>query len=190
MTVDGRVEATRAVETTIAVRYLGGRGDQPARVPGRSTRLRLARLPERETRSTPTSSPSSRPQDQPSRPVAIDAVFLRRASLDAHRPAPYARRSPGFLADHRSGKGTEARRSPRRPARVRRLLGTEVGRPAPQRREDDGRKGRLGLPALAPRPVRRAMSPSTTFARQLDHGPGLDLGESPPRASTGPIATR
>ena len=155
-----RVAATAPCETTIAVRYLGGRGisrlaflaDRPDFV-WRS----LGEQPDRHPRLRQAEGP----QDQPlraGRRLRLPPPRLRSTRSAGSRP----RRGPGVPGRHRPGQADRARRSAPRPPRVRRLLGPEVGRPAPQRREDDGREGRLGLPALAPRPVRRATSRSTS----------------------------
>ena len=72
-----------------------------------------------------------------------------------HRTAAVAGRDANLPGRSRSQQAVEADRSPAGPARVRRLLGPQVGRPAQERREDHGSEGGLGLPALAARSNRR-----------------------------------
>ncbi len=98
VTPDGRVEARRPVETTVAVRYLGGRGVS-----------RLAFLPDRSGFVWREPKPNNRVDDavfaklkahkiHPSVPSA-DATFLRRAYLDALGLLPTPSEARAFLAD-------------------------------------------------------------------------------------------
>ena len=133
---------------------MNGRGDQPAGVPGRPARVSSWR------------GGDGRPSDRPGRlrqaPGAPDQSLGpgRRSGLHPpglsrrHRPAPRSRRDPRLPRRSRPREAEQAGRPPGRSPRVRRLLGPEVGRPAPQRGEDHGREGRLGLPSLASRPDR------------------------------------
>ena len=188
VSVDGLVHA-RAAGRGRDRRPLPGRpGDQPAGLPRRPPGLRLARRRRRASRRRAPSSPSSRPSGSIPRPrPTIRCSSAGRISTpSAACPIP-PRRAPSWRPDPREAE--QAGRSPGRPPRVRRLLGAQVGRPAPQRREDDGREGRLGLPALAARRVCPAMSRSTSWS--AGSWPGWARpGRIPPRASTGPIATR
>ena len=192
-----------------------GRGH--ARRPGRGRRG-PARSPSPSATSTAGASaawpscptgPTS-PGTAPSPATSIDEhVFAKLKALKINpsepgRPTPSSSAGPtstpsascrradearAFLADADPDEAGAARRSPARPARVRRLLGLEVGRPAPQRGEDDGRQGRLGLPALAPRPGRRRRARSTSSPAGSSR-PGARPGATRRRASTGPTATR
>ena len=158
-------------------------GDQPAGLPRPTARVRLAGRRPPSTRSTGTSSPSSRPCG--SIPRRLPTIRSSSAGPISTRSAgsPIRPRRRAFLADRDPPEAEQAGRSPGRSPRVRRLLGAQVGRPAPQRREDDGREGRLGLPALAARrdrPRRSARRAGPPDRRR----PGLDLaepaGELPP----------
>ena len=98
VTPDGRVEAKRPIEATVAVRYLGGRGVS-----------RLAFLPER-TGFVWRDVPATNKVDShvfaklkahkilPSE-VATDAAFLRRAYLDALGLLPTPDEARAFLGD-------------------------------------------------------------------------------------------
>ena len=98
VTPDGRVEAKRPVETTIAVRYLGGRGvsrlaflpDRPGfawREPGRRNRVDDAVFAKLKAHKIRPSGPSP------------DATFLRRAYLDALGVLPTPDEARAFLDD-------------------------------------------------------------------------------------------
>jgi Protein of unknown function (DUF1549)/Protein of unknown function (DUF1553) len=98
VTTDGRVEAKRPVETTIAVRYLGGRGVS-----------RLAFLPDRagfvwrEPKANnlvdlAVFAKLKAHKIHPSEPTT-DATFLRRAYLDAIGVLPTPAEAREFLAD-------------------------------------------------------------------------------------------
>ncbi len=103
VTADGRVEAGGPVETTIAVRYLGGRGVS-----------RLAFLADRPDFVWRDLTPENvvdthvfqevegvriHPSD-----LAGDSVFLRRAYLDAIGRLPSPVETQSFLADHGADK--------------------------------------------------------------------------------------
>ena len=98
VTPDGRVEAKRPIETTIAVRYLNGRGVS-----------RLAFLPDRDGFVWRDREPKNRidlavfaklktHKIRPSE-SAPDAAFLRRAYLDALGVLPTPDEARAFLAD-------------------------------------------------------------------------------------------
>ena len=98
VTADGRVEAKRPVEATVAVRYLGGRGVS-----------RLAFLPHRPGFAWRAPAPLNRidvavfaklraHKIRPSE-IAGDATFLRRAYLDALGVLPTPDEARSFLAD-------------------------------------------------------------------------------------------
>jgi hypothetical protein len=98
VTSDGRVEAKRPVETTVAVRYLGGRGVS-----------RLAFLPDRAGFAWREPKAANRVDSavfaklkahkiQPS-DSTTDATFLRRAYLDALGVLPTPDEARAFLAD-------------------------------------------------------------------------------------------
>ena len=95
---DGRVEAKRAVETTVAVRYLGGRGvsriaflpDRPGfiwREPSAVNKLDAAVFSKLKAHKIYPSGPST------------DATFLRRAYLDALGVLPTPDEARSFLAN-------------------------------------------------------------------------------------------
>ncbi len=154
-------------------------GDQPAGLPAPTGPGSSGTARRRRIRSTSWSSPSCEAlrinPSPPCRRFGLPAPGLSRRD----RPAPRARRGAGLPGRSRSGEAGQAGRSPGRAARVRRFLGPEVGRPAAQRREDDGREGSLGLPALAARPDRRATCRSTRWSRQIVAGLG-STWQNPP----------
>ena len=92
----------------------------------------------RTGRSTSWSSPSSKPCGSIPRAVCGDSVFLRRAFLDSIGRLPEPGEARSFLDDTRPAKTREAGGPPGRAARVCGFLGSQVGRPAAQRRKDDG----------------------------------------------------
>ena len=98
VSADGLVEARRPVETTVSVRYLGGRGvsrlaflpDRPGfawRGPRESNRIDRAVFAKLERHKIRPSEPST------------DATFLRRAYLDTLGVLPTPDEARAFLAD-------------------------------------------------------------------------------------------
>ena len=136
----GLVRARRPGELTVAVRYLRGRG--VSRLPSSPTGpASSGEARRRSTRSTPClrqapercgSTPRRRPPIRSSSAAPISTPSAACPTADEARALP---------GRPRPGQAVQADRPPARPPRVRRLLGPEVGRPAPERREDDGRKG-------------------------------------------------
>ena len=177
VTADGLVHARGPGEAVIAVRYRNGRATSrlafPADRPGFAWRGGEARASGRSGRLC--QAPGDADQSlAPGRGSRLPPPGLSRRD----RPAPRPRRDARLPRRSRPREAEQAGRPPGRSPRVRRLLGPEVGRPAPQRGEDHGREGRLAPPALAARrarPRRPARHPGPPARGR----PGLDLAESP-----------
>ncbi len=98
VTVDGRVAANAPCETTIAVRYLGGRGISRLAFLADRPDFVWNGLPERNLIDTHVFAKLKALKINPTAPVG-DSVFLRRATLDAIGRLPTLDEVRAFLAD-------------------------------------------------------------------------------------------
>ena len=136
------------------------------------------------------------PRPTPASGAAAAAVELSSgfgvrapAYLDACGLTPTADEVRTFLADKSPDKRAKLIEALARTAGVRRVLGAEVVRPAPQRGESLDKKGRRALPPVDQELVRRRPAALTEFARGARAARGAPTRTRRP-ASTGRSASR